>query len=264
MTTLLRLCFVLVFTIVSIPTHAATSVHSRIVGGEDAKKGEFPFIISLQQKSWGHICGGSLVKQDWVLTAAHCVQGSTPSKFKIVIGLHKQSDTEGTETFTAKKIVVHPTYNQGIEGDYDYALIQLSGRSKFEPIDMNSTEIDIPDGEALAPKSITAGWGTTSEGAGSISPILKKVEVPLVSKRNCDVAYPDAVSEHMICAGYDAGGKDSCQGDSGGPLLMRSAAGRMSLIGIVSWGEGCARPKKYGVYSKVNAGLSWIDETAHD
>ena len=94
--------------------------------------------------------------------------------------------------------------------------------------------------------------------------MLRKVDVPLVSSKRCEAAYPDQISDTMICAGLDKGGKDSCQGDSGGPLLVKLADGTRALAGVVSWGEGCARPQKFGVYSKVNAVTAWIaSETSH-
>ena len=107
---------------------------------------------------------------------------------------------------------------------------------------------------------VTAGWGTTSE-SGCLSKNLLKVTVPLVSQADCSVSYPDGINDSMICAGFPEGGKDSCQGDSGGPILTGTGANR-TLAGIVSWGEGCARPNKYGVYSKVNAAVTWINDTA--
>jgi trypsin len=137
----------------------------------------------------------------------------------------------------------------------DYALVQLSGDSKFAPIALNTKELS---GKV---DFVTTGWGTTSEGSQSISKILMKVGVPMVSQETCAAAYPDAINGSMICAGYPNGGKDSCQGDSGGPLVTGNGS-NMTLAGVVSWGEGCARPNKYGVYSKVNAALTWINSTA--
>ncbi len=228
----------------------------KIVGGVQAEKGELPFQVSLQN-SGSHFCGGSLIKPNWVLTAGHCVQGS--SAMKIVVGLHDQKDKTGTETFTAKKIVAHPQFNQDTL-DYDYALIQLSGDSKFRTIDLNRVEIDIPAGQDQI-KVWTSGWGTTSEGSYTLPNILNKVEIPLVSQADCNAAsaYGGAITDRMICAGLKQGGKDSCQGDSGGPLFVKQTSGDFSLIGIVSWGEGCARPDKFGVYTKVNAMTNWID-----
>ncbi len=231
------------------------AAENRIVGGTPAAAGEFPFIVSLQRGS-SHFCGGSLIKKNWVLTAAHCVRSGT-SSLRVKIGLLNLKDNTGVETFTAKQVIVHPQNNSSTN-ENDLALINLDGESKFAPVILNNTTIDIPDEESKAPIATTMGWGTTSEG-GKISQKLLKVDVPLVNSKNCANAYPGKTDKTMICAGYQKGGKDSCQGDSGGPLIVKLATGETVLAGAVSWGMGCARPKKYGVYADVNFGLSWIE-----
>jgi len=221
----------------------------KIVGGVQATKGEFPFIVSLKSSYGSHFCGGSLIKKNWVLTAAHCVEGGYLKG--VTIGLHNQADTVGVEKFTVLEIIKNPGWDTNTM-DNDFALVKLSGDSKFAPIALNTKEISNAD-------FVTAGWGTTSEGGG-VSKILMKVSVPFVSKEVCSAAY-EGITDSMLCAGYKEGGKDSCQGDSGGPLIVGSGS-NMALAGVVSWGEGCARPNKYGVYSKVNGALDWINKTA--
>jgi len=229
-----------------------------IVGGEVAEKGELPFQVSLQSRLGSHFCGGSLIKKNWVLTAAHCMSGWSKAN-KVVIGMNDQKDKAGTETFTSIKTITHPQYNPSTV-DYDYALIQLDGDSKFRTIDINTVEINIPD-VGQAPINVwTSGWGTTSEGAYDLPDLLNKVEVPLVNNKDCNsaTAYNGEVTDRMICAGLPQGGKDSCQGDSGGPLYIKQTSGDFLLVGIVSWGEGCARPDKFSIYSKVNVMADWI------
>lgn len=223
----------------------------KIVGGTEAAAGEFPFIVSMQSSYYGHFCGGSLIAKNWVLTAAHCVDGITPSS--ILIGLQNQSDTSKAERFTPAKIIKHPSWDSNVM-NYDYALIKLSGESKYPPVKLNTKDIT---GDTTF---TVAGWGVTSESSQSVSKKLLKVDVPFVDQQTCSLAYPDSITDNMLCAGFKDGGKDSCQGDSGGPLVMGSGSSRV-LVGVVSWGEGCARPNKYGVYSKVKNAVDWINST---
>lgn len=245
----------------AVTVQAGVKFGQKIVGGMDADQGEFPYIVSLQS-TYGHFCGGSLIKENWVLTAAHCVKGGRISK--VVVGLHKQKNMEGTESFEAAKIIAHPGYNS-YSMDNDFALIQLSGNSTFKPVALNTVEIEM--GEEVI-ESITAGWGYTKENGWNLAETLQKVSVPLVSHQACNDAYKtegsteDAITSTMICAGLPEGGKDSCQGDSGGPLIVKEATGEHVLAGVVSWGEGCARPNKYGVYAKVSSAIQWIEENA--
>ncbi len=223
----------------------------KIVGGTQANLGEFPFIVSLQHSYYGHFCGGSLIAKNWILTAAHCVDGITPSY--ILIGLQNQYDTAQAEKFTPVKIIKHPEWDSNVM-NADYALIKISGESKYPPIKMNTKEI------TGTPTFTVAGWGVTSENSSSVSKTLMKVDVPFVDQQTCSLAYPGSINDNMICAGFKDGGKDSCQGDSGGPLVMGSGSSRV-LVGVVSWGEGCARPNKYGVYSKVKNAVDWVNST---
>ena len=230
-----------------VPAHA---FETKIVGGENAQAGEFPYIVSLQN-SRGHFCGGTLIRKDWVLTAAHCVAGGAPRT--VLVGLHDQKDSSKAESFGVSQVISHPDYNSG-NMDYDYALIRLNGEAKTAPLTLNQVELE------GTPSLTVAGWGVTREGGYSIPRILQKVSVPLVSAEVCEKAYPGELSDRMICAGLPQGGKDSCQGDSGGPIVSQ-VNGELALVGVVSWGEGCARANKYGVYSKVSAGYEWINNT---
>jgi len=145
--------------------------------------------------------------------------------------------------------------------DYDYALVKLDKKSSYPPIKLNNISY-ITEKEGVV--YTVAGWGTTSEN-GSISNTLMKVDVPFVTKDACQKAYSEdniEITDRMLCAGFEEGGKDSCQGDSGGPLVYKTkSSGNYYLVGVVSWGIGCARPHKYGVYSKVSEVLDWINTT---
>lgn len=237
----------------------ARDFHADIVGGVEASYGEFPFIVSLQGQSYGHFCGGSLIRKDWVLTAAHCVvNGGVDS---IVIGLHDRSDTRNAEIIKPLRIIPHPKYNENTT-DYDYALIQLSQNSRYQPIELNTTEIALPkNGPAVM--ATVAGWGVTRETSSTLPRKLQKVDIPLIRKEVCSKNYPNSITDRMLCAGYAQGGKDSCQGDSGGPLVATADNNEKYLIGVVSWGAGCARANSPGIYSKVSRATSWIAQTIH-
>ncbi len=239
-------------------TFEKTVMTPKIVGGQNAVQGEFPYIVSLRTGSFGHFCGGSLIASNWVLTAAHCVKGGSVDE--VWIGMLDQKNTAGVEKMKPVKIIAHEKYNSSTM-DSDFALIQLAQNSSYKPVALNEVEITVSEDIAAAQiMAITAGWGTLSEGSQTLPDLLQKVSVPLVSKTACNdkSAYAGDITDTMLCAGLKSGGKDSCQGDSGGPLVVTSATGETVLAGVVSWGEGCARANKYGIYSKVSAGLSWI------
>ncbi len=215
---------------------------------------KYDFMVSLQSSSWwgsGHFCGGSLVREDWVITAAHCVQGESPSSVDVVIGLHNVGGTSGAQTRDVAEIIIHPQYS-GNSLNNDYALLRLSSPiTDFEPIQL-CTDTNHDEEPVI---STTMGWGATSSG-GSSSNILLEVDVPIDD--SCGNYSNSDITNNMVCAGDSNGGEDSCQGDSGGPLIMTNDDGEYELIGIVSWGYGCAEAQYPGVYSKIHSRLDWF------
>lgn len=216
----------------------------QIVGGDRANISEYPWTVMLTQASGFQFCGGTLVSPTKVVTAAHCVKGTSAGSVRVVAGREDKNDTKGTVAKVAK-IWVHPQY-ASVEKGHDAAMLTLDAPiedAKTLPI------ATAADGEVYKPGTNTTvlGWGATASG-GQASRYLLKVDVPITTDEACSASYGGRyLKDSMVCAGLDAGGKDSCQGDSGGPLI---AGGK--LIGIVSWGDGCASPKKYGVYTRVS------------
>ena len=226
-----------------------------IVGGEEVDPAcpdcKYDFMVSLQTNSGYHFCGGALVREDWVITAAHCVQGDSPSQVKVKIGLHNVNGTQGSITRSVSQIIIHPSYSSWSLNN-DYAILQLSQPiTNFEPIQL-VTDTSHDEEPVMA---TTMGWGATQSG-GWGSNILLEVDVPIDD--SCGNYSNSDITNNMVCAGYNTGGYDSCQGDSGGPLIMTNSDGEYELIGIVSWGYGCAEAGYPGVYAKVHSRLDWF------
>jgi len=218
----------------------------RIVGGSQATRGEFPWIVQI--KRGGHYCGGSIVNNNWIVTAAHCAVASV-SGYQIVAGEHNLSQNEGSEqTRSVSSITRHPNYNSNTLAN-DIAVMRVNSPFTFNA---NVQPANIPNaGFTPATNVVAAGWGTLTEG-GSLPNVLMKVTVPMVSLASCRASYGSgSILNGMICAG--TGGRDSCQGDSGGPLHSGT-----TLAGIVSWGSGCARPNYPGVYTETAYFAAWI------
>ncbi|MCP2255785.1 Trypsin [Prauserella aidingensis] len=214
-----------------------------VVGGSPADIADFPYAVALTDASGFQFCGGSLIAEDKVLTAAHCAEGQDPADVVAVTGRTDLTTNDGSET-PVSDIWVHPDYSSVTTGADVAVLTLASPVSDGRPIALASA----PGGPSYTPgaDATVAGWGTTSEG-GSSSDTLLQGTVPVRSDADCSAAYGSEYdAQGMVCAGLPEGGVDACQGDSGGPLVVD---GR--LAGVVSWGNGCARPNYPGVYARV-------------
>ncbi|ATE56780.1 S1 family peptidase [Actinosynnema pretiosum] len=225
------------------PVSSASDVTPFIVGGARASISEAPWAVYLASSSGSQFCGGTLVKANKVVTAAHCVAGRSASSTRVVIGREDKQSTAGTVA-TVSSIWSHPSYRTATSG-YDVAVLTL-GTS----VSGTYLPLATPSDTALyaaGTNAVAYGWGATCSGC-STSRYLLKVTVPVTSDATCKTAYSQYSNTSMVCAGVPAGGKDTCQGDSGGPLV---AGGK--LIGATSWGNGCALPNYPGVYARVAA-----------
>uniref|UniRef100_A0A8D2QQH9 Transmembrane serine protease 6 n=1 Tax=Zosterops lateralis melanops TaxID=1220523 RepID=A0A8D2QQH9_ZOSLA len=235
---------------------------SRIVGGMNSVEGEWPWQASLQVRG-RHICGGTLIADRWVVSAAHCFQDerlASPSIWTVYLGKYLQNATGHTEvSFKVIHIFLHPYYEEDSH-DYDVALLHLD-----HPVIISSSiqPICLPAPSHIFEPGLhcwITGWGALKEG-GHISNVLQKVDVQLIHQNICSEAYHYMITPRMLCAGYYQGEKDACQGDSGGPLACKEPSGRWFLAGLVSWGMGCARANHYGVYTRITQVLGWINQT---
>ncbi|MET8949436.1 S1 family peptidase [Streptomyces sp. NPDC004393] len=209
-----------------------------VVGGTRAAQGEFPFMVRL---SMG--CGGALYAKNIVLTAAHCVNGSgTNTSITATAGVVDLQSSSAIKVKSAK-VLQAPGYNGK---GRDWALIKLA-----RAVDLPT--LPIATGTAYNNGDFTVvGWGAAREGGGQQRYLLK-AQVPFVDDATCQRAYgTDLVPGDEICAGFPQGGVDTCQGDSGGPMFRKDATGAYLQVGIVSWGEGCARAGYPGVYTEVS------------
>ncbi|NXJ11984.1 TMPS6 protease, partial [Odontophorus gujanensis] len=235
---------------------------SRIIGGANSVEGEWPWQASLQVRG-RHICGGTLIADRWVVSAAHCFQDerlASPSVWTVYLGKYFQNTSSHTEvSFKVIRLFLHPYYEEDSH-DYDVALLQLDHPVITSPF---IQPICLPASSHLFEPGLhcwITGWGALKEG-GHISNILQKVDVQIIQQDICSEAYHYMISPRMLCAGYNKGKKDACQGDSGGPLACEEPSGRWFLAGLVSWGMGCGRPNYYGVYTRITQVLGWMNQT---
>ncbi|XP_062983770.1 enteropeptidase [Elgaria multicarinata webbii] len=239
--------------------------NAKIVGGSDAQEGAWPWVASLHFNS-RPMCGASLVSNEWLVSAAHCVHGRNlePSRWKAILGLHTHLNLSYPQTVIREidQIIINPHYNKRTKNS-DIVLMHLQFRVNYTDY---IQPICFPDkNKQFFPGTICsiAGWGRTTNHAGAVANILQEAEVPLIAHKKCQQQMPEYnITENMMCAGYDEGGIDSCQGDSGGPLMCQESE-KWILAGVTSFGYQCALPHRPGVYVNVSKFVDWIKRIIH-
>ena len=230
----------------------------RIVGGGPAAPGAFPWMTALLDKHepdtfTAQECGGALIHPYWVLTAAHCVDDMKAADIQAVVGA-TNLNAAGLVRINVREIILHPDY---IPTGYDYDVALLLLESPVTTL----TPLEIIDDPALANAGVPAtvlGWGTLNEDDAIGTPLLQSVEMPILDQALANQYLEGGVTPNMLAAGLAEGGRDTCAGDSGGPLVVRGRQGQWIQAGIISWGDGCAKPMKPGVYTRVSKFRQWI------
>ncbi|XP_067905647.1 chymotrypsinogen 2-like [Heterodontus francisci] len=235
--------------------HPIVTGYARIVNGENAVPGSWPWQVSLQDYTGWHFCGGSLINENWVVTAAHC--GVSTANYVIVGASNKCSDADGVQTLKIEKAITHPNWDS-YNINNDVTLVKLATpvqlTARISPVCLASNAANFPGGKLC----VTSGWGLTQSTASNTPCQLQQAALPLLTNNKCKNYWGSMISDVMICAG--AAGASSCMGDSGGPLVCQDG-GAWYLVGIVSWGSGYCSTSTPAVYARVTEFYPWIMET---
>ncbi|XP_058060802.1 uncharacterized protein LOC131211351 [Anopheles bellator] len=230
----------------------------RIIGGKTSRRGQWPWQVAILNRFKEAFCGGTLVSSRWILTAAHCVR----KRLFVRLGEHNLQQSDGSEIeFRVELSIKHPRYDKKTV-DNDVALLKLPReveRSAFIGYAC------LPERYQALPTGHTCtiiGWGKKRHNDDAGTDVLHEAEVPVVPNERCRAVYHDyTITKNMFCAGHKRGRIDTCAGDSGGPLLCRDAAKQNSpwtIYGITSFGDGCGKQNKFGIYTKVPNYVDWI------
>ncbi|PIE49924.1 MAG: hypothetical protein CSA39_00120, partial [Flavobacteriales bacterium] len=230
-----------------------------------------PYQVSIQNKSSGnHFCGGSIINNKYVLTAAHCVKSTSASDITLNVGFSIQNNPgNNLQSYNAKKIVIHPDYNPSTK-DFDLAIIEIEGTFTFnnfvKPIELISPQNLAP--EAIGNQVRVSGWGWTTPNQSGVTNQLQAVDVPIISNQRADnqldISYPNhsELTQRMLSTGaVGMGRQGACRGDSGGPLVFRQNGQNDIQIGVVSWGvPDCnGGENSPSIYTRLSQLVDWLN-----
>lgn len=253
-------------------TAEVSAAPARVINGADVPAGEQSWVVGILQAAvaddyLAQFCGGTLIAEQWVLTAAHCTLDEAGRAFAatdlhILVGRRVLRSNEGVR-LTVDRIIRHPAFD-AVTYSHDLALLHLTEATAAPLVKLADATFD--HNLLAVRQALVVGWGVTQDGLGADT--LQRAQIPLVVTAACRQRYADygiTLAPTMICAGYEAGGIDACTGDSGGPLLVwNNRQQRWVQIGIISWGSGCAEAGIYGVYTEVSSFTEWIADTINN
>lgn len=242
----------------------------KIVGGKDAPMNSHPWQVSLgvswiESPDFAHFCGGALINEKWMVTAAHCVRGLLNEDVLVVVG--ETVLKGGASRREVALIISHPEFNRDTY-ENDIAVVKLRSNVTFNSSIKSVRLVSTIDNERelIKKKLRVAGWGAKEFDGNSVA-VLQVIDIPYITRKRCNSinSYENRVSGNMLCAGIKPeltpDGRliqDACKGDSGGPLIGGYATATPIVVGLVSWGDGCAKPNKFGVYTRVSSYSDWV------
>jgi hypothetical protein len=251
-----------------IRTKSREASQARIVGGHDTFFGQHPWQAAIIKQSFLSkriSCGAALIGSRWIITAAHCVYSASESSMRVRLGdwnVREQSEKYPHEDYEIERKEIHPDYKPATFQN-DIALVRLKKEVVYKE---HIIPVCLPDFKEnfVGKTAAVVGWGRSAHGQIVTPSVLQEVEVQVINSDTCQEWFKSnnrkevIYKKEFLCAGWQNGGRDSCQGDSGGPLVTEKD-GKGTIIGVVSWGIACARPKLPGVYTNIANYIDWIN-----